>query len=300
MIEDRPLDDLKLLELFTKLHGIPRRCFRALSHNGEAFEMDAIQTALNEIKDFESFAYAASGHLPFTRSASHALVRIEPTNDIWGNPATALLSQYVAELVLDRVELYNAVTIWSMINTLLPHSNARGWAGSLFESAVHRKFRAGISFSPQGLDGDCPPLSIDIKATDHETDGYFYTLSIRKEARSRKVHGDFLRQYLIPLSSTAKAIDSVYISDSVTVLFQITVSPDHDLLLHGITELIDELPANAKKRICIVFVVPDHNTTLKPYRRQRIVQPAGTQGTKTDVVRTVENYKQYVHYVALS
>src|SRR6266540_695562 len=98
-------------------------------------------------------------------------------------------------------------------------------------------------------------------------------LSVRASKGSQKVDDKFLNQYLIPLSSTAETVDAVYISRDVTVFFQMTVSPS--LNLKGITELTNELPAFAKKRICIVFVVPDHDPTCKPYKCQKIVIPLG-------------------------
>src|SRR5258705_300477 len=69
-----------------------------------------------------------------------------------------------------------------------------------------------------------------------------------------------------------------------------TVSPSHSLNLNGITKLTKELPAMAKKRICIVFVVPDHETTHKPYKRQNIVIPRGVPKHVSD---PVEAYNQY-------
>ena len=118
--------------------------------------------------------------------------------------------------------------------------------------------------------------------------------SVRKEANSPHVAMKFLNQYLIPLSPTAEAIDSVYISKDVTVLFQITVSASHDLKLKGITELIARLPYQATRRICIVFVVPDHKTTLRPYKRQKIVLPVGMSDSD------VKGYHQYVCYTSYS
>jgi hypothetical protein len=84
------------------------------------------------------------------------------------------------------------------------------------------------------MDDNSPTLDIKIDPVKSEADGYFHTLSVRKEARSRKVAVTFLNQYLIPLSSF-----------------------------------------EGKKRICIVFVLPDHNTSLRPYKRQKIVAPVG-------------------------
>jgi hypothetical protein len=72
-----------------------------------------------------------------------------------------------------------------------------------------------------------------------------------------------------------------------------TVSPSHSLNLKGIIELTNKLPAMGKKRICIVFVVPDHDTTRKPYKRQNIVIPCGVPKHVSDPVVA---YKQYVYY----
>jgi hypothetical protein len=179
------------------------------------------------------------------------------------------------------------------IDSLLRNPNARSWGGKLFERAVHRAFREGIELEPEAMDDDAPPLRIQIKKVESEAGGYFHMLSVRASPGSRNVGEEFLNQYLIPLSSTAETIDSVNILKDVTVLFQMTVSPFHSLNLKGITELTNELPANAKKRICIVFVVPDYETTRKPYKRQNIVIPDGVPKHVSDPVVA---YKQYVYY----
>ena len=122
---------------------------------------------------------------------------------------------------------------------------------------MHRVFRKGIKFEARSMDDDVPPLIVEIKTAERESNGYFHSLSARAEPGFRKVGDEFLNEYLVPLSSTQETIDAVYISGDVTVFFQMTISPSHNLN-QGITELTDELPAAAKKKICIVFVVPDH------------------------------------------
>jgi hypothetical protein len=72
-----------------------------------------------------------------------------------------------------------------------------------------------------------------------------------------------------------------------------TVFPIHNLNLKGITELTNELPSFAKKRICIVFVVPHHETTRKPCQRQKIDIPHGVPKNVSDPVVA---YNQYVYY----
>ena len=259
--------------------------------------MRKIKRAVDNIENIADFAKSAGGPMPFKTKASHALVRMEPTGDKWDDQITDLLTDHVAGLVLDRIDLHNTLKIRDAIDSLLRNPNARSWGGKLFERAVHRAFRKGIELEPEAMDDDAPPLHIQIKKVESEAGGYFHKLSVRATPGSRNVGEEFLNQYLIPLSSTAETIDSVNILKDVTVLFQMTVSPSHSLNLKGITELTNELPANAKKRICIVFVVPDHETTRKPYKRQNIVNPDGVPKHVSDPVVA---YKQYVYYFPMN
>jgi hypothetical protein len=285
-------NDEKLLDLFTTFRGIPGRCFRALSSDGEGLEQK-IKTAINDIASIKDYAMATSGPMPFKTPMSDILVRLEPTDGEWGYPVTELLSKHVARLVFEKISLHQSITMRDSIESLLHSPRTRGWGGNLFKQAVHQQFCAGVTFHCQAMDNDSPTLDIHINQVKCVGDHYFHMISVREQARSRKVAITFSNQYLIPLSSTADTIDSVYISKDVTVLFRITVFPSHDLDLKGITEIIDELPPDAKKRICIVFVVPDHDVIVKQYKRQKIVIPAGTPSS---VSTLVEQYHQYVYY----
>jgi hypothetical protein len=160
------------------------------------------------------------------------------------------------------------------IDSLLRNPNARFWGGKLFERAVHCAFRKGFEFEPEAIDDDAPSLLVQIKKAESEAEGYFHTLSVRADKG--------------PLSLTAETAST---SSKTSVLFQMTVSPSHSLNLKGITELTNELPAFAKKRICIVFVVPDHDTTRKPYKRQNIVI------AHKHVSDLVVAYEQYIYYI---
>ena len=156
---------------------------------------------------------------------SHSLTRIEPTDDKWDNQITNLLSSYVADLLFDRIDLYNTSKIHDSVDFLLRNPTARSWGGKLFERAVHRAFRKGFEFEPEDMDADAPSLIMQIKKAESEAGGYFHTLSVRAEKGSQRVGEKCLNQYLIPLSSTAETIDGVDIFEDVTVLFQMTVSP---------------------------------------------------------------------------
>ena len=282
-----------LRNMYTKLGGIPRRCFRALYGDGEQHEMQLIKDAIDQIDDIKEFRQSATGPLPFKNNVSHALIRMEPADDQWLEQTTDLLSKHVAKLVFERISLHSTLDVRDSVNYILREPKARSWAGKLFEMGVHRAFRNGVEIQPQAMDHGAPALSVQIRRAESEAVGYFHTLSVREKPGSRKVAKHVLDQYLIPLSSTAETIDSVYISETVTVLFQITISPKHDLNLKGIMELINELPADAKQRICILFIVPDHETTVLHYQRQTIVVP---YGVPDDVSKMIIGYHQYVYY----
>lgn len=50
-------------------------------------------------------------------------------------------------------------------------------AGTLFEEAIHHKFRAGITFL-ESMDRGSPTLDINVDHMNTEVDGHFHTLSV--------------------------------------------------------------------------------------------------------------------------
>jgi hypothetical protein len=63
IVRDGPLNNKKLLEMFTMLGGIPRECLQALFE--EELEREAIKDAISQIESIQEFTQAASGPLPF-------------------------------------------------------------------------------------------------------------------------------------------------------------------------------------------------------------------------------------------
>ncbi len=74
-----------------------------------------------------------------------------------------LLSNYVADLVYERISLHNGMKICDSIDSLLSKPNAHGLGAKLFEMAVHHAFRKGITFKPLAMDGAAPSPSMRIK-----------------------------------------------------------------------------------------------------------------------------------------
>jgi hypothetical protein len=180
-----------------------------------------------------------------------------------------------------------------LISRLLSQNGARGFAGSLFEQAAHYTFRAGHRLKPRHLI-DKASFTIDIPKVDDEADGYYHTLAVWAKPGSRDVSTQYLKRYMIPISKREESIDSIWISKDVTVLFQITVSPNHPLKYRGLFETINSLPANAKKSILIVFLVPAGDEQTKNFKRQPIDFPAGTAEKEVEEANALA---QYVYYL---
>ena len=207
----------------------------------------------------------------------------------------------IARRVFGRIQLYHKFKLSESITQALQVNTDRGKAGSLFEEAVHQKFSAGIRFQPRGVTPDAPQLDIKILKLDQEHDLYFDNLSVRAAKGSCKVKAKYLDRHMVPISKTKESVDSVWISESCTVFFQITVFPRHPVKLHGIIELLTQLPTAARKNVHIVFILPTHDEATKNFKCQKIDRPAGViLKSKVTTAEAVDKFPQYVHYVDLS
>jgi hypothetical protein len=290
-----------LREGYAKFGGIKRRCFYYLQSEDDVnAELRRISAAIDGISSMKNFILSATGPMPFDNKTTNLLVKIEPVDGSgWRDTRTTLLGGYIAGRVLDRIRLYRTIKVSESITQALEKPDARGHAGTLFEQAVHRKFRAGIRFQPRRMTVNGPNLEIDILKTDNEADGYFYNLSVRAAKGSRKVNDKYLNRYMVPISKTKESVDSVWISKAVTVFFQMCVSPRHPMKLHGILEILAQLPAEAQKDVRIVFVLPANDEPTKDFKSQKIERPAGLPNSKVATAEAVDRYPQYVHYVDL-
>jgi hypothetical protein len=255
--------------MYSKFHRIPRICFYALTKGATDAYLQEIQSAINNIGSIETFIHSTSGPMPFPDKTSSKLVRIEPVDHAWRTTSTMLLSDYITKRILERISLYRMINASQSIKNLLSDPNSRGHGGKLFEQAVHRKFCAGFQFFPDKPTLDAPQLEINIIGFDNEADGYFHCLEVRSAKGSRAIN-KYVQRYLVPISKTKESVDSVWLSTGCTVFFQVTVNPDHGLKGHGITELVDEPPGDAKKNVYVVFVVPLDGERTKSFKHQKI------------------------------
>jgi hypothetical protein len=185
---------------------------------------------------------------------------VEPIDNKWEKTHTELLSEYVAELVLDRIRLRSKVQLSETLVDYLADPDARGKGGTLFEHAAHSVIRKGCKLmmtllSPQS--GKEEVVGVFVPAVqDHDKSRYF-SLAIREESGSQNVHPNFLDLYMTPTSKNEPSIDALFISNEyITFLFQMTVSNHHPVKFQGLDRVVSQLPARAQKEIRIVFITP--------------------------------------------
>jgi hypothetical protein len=253
-----------------------------------------IDTALTNVTSLVDFARSMNGLLPYTDAASHRLVKIEPIPDTdWVETHTDLISDYISRRVFERVELYQTITLSESISGLLLDPDARGHAGRLFEQAAHHEFMKGATFKPSRQTKKGPSLTITISEADPKVVHYFYTLSVRAGKGSPNVDVKYFGQYLIPISKTQQSIDALLICRKFTILFQMTVSPKkHGIKFQGIADVLKDLPANAKRDVRIVFVLPAGDKE-KDFGRQDITHIP--QGASREQIALFESFPQYVY-----
>ena len=121
------------------------------------------------------------------------------------------------------------------------------------------------------LSGSDPDIEIDIPVANRKK--RYYSLNI---LGSQNVHPDYLDLYMTPILEDESSVDALFISSAynATFLFQMTVSRDHPINFRGLDEVVKNLPVNAQKKICIVFIVPAKDIPGDEYKgiqsRQKI------------------------------
>jgi hypothetical protein len=128
-----------LRDAYSKFRGIPRLCYNAFHPGLSRRDLEKIEEALIAMPTIEQFIRSMRGLMPFENVTSHALVRIEPKGTDYTSTHTGLLSDYRAQRIFEWIRLSQNVAISESITGLLRNPDACGFAGKLFEQAVHRK-----------------------------------------------------------------------------------------------------------------------------------------------------------------
>ncbi len=283
---DLDLDHCKRLQhAYSIFPGIPRLCFKSL---GLRVQLEQVTRALNKIKSIDDLL----------RAASHLLVRVEPADNEWLTTRTELMSDYIAELVFERIRTVLKARFSEKLMEDLAYPDTHSIAGSLFKHAAHFSIRKGLTLSmtplPSGtkLDVYIPGTPVTVA----KEKSRYYSLSIREKPRSQNVHADFLNLYMTPISKSQPSVDAVFISpEYITFLFQMTVSPHHPIDFRGLDTVINKLPAKAQKDIRIVFITPAQVPLGEEFKGiqtvQSIVHP---HNADTEKIKKFEGLPQYV------
>jgi len=286
-----------LRDAYWKFAGIPRLCYKAFNSQAIAEHLRKINNAIDNIRSIEDFARAMKGLLPFKLEASHNLIRTEPIPDTqWMESRSELKSSFIAELIFQQVCLHQTIKLSEDISGLLLNPDSRGHAGRLFEPAAHRILEKGIRIKPTPITPNAPHIVFNIDKANINIDRRFYTLSVRAAPRSQTAHAKYFGQYLLPISKTQESLDALVIYQYSTVFLQMTVSTKHCIKLNGILDLLKELPANAKKNLYIVFVLPSDDKETQSFGPQKIIFP---QGARVEDIALVSGIPQYVYRLPL-
>ena len=280
-----------LSSMYHDYAGVPQVCYA--SRNSAMQKLRYIIDELMRLKPV--LIGVMSGSMPFSNHASHKVVRIEPKLETGYTETYAeFLSNHVAELTMKAMENWRHADVVDMFDKFLGTAAACGFTGKMFEQLVHRKFRDSYEFMPQAMThpmhGQLPLFKMKICTTD-----VFIQLNVQAYIGSRDVGAEHYYRYYIPQTKTKESLDAVLFTQFFTVLFQITVSPTHPINLQGIIDILREIPANAKKDVRIVFMVPDGDPSVQNYRHQTIcMRPTGYDADEKDMV---EHFPQYVYYI---
>jgi len=288
----------QLRNVYSIFRGIPRLCFRSLTPVGLDAQWAVINGALSDIKSMDNFICATSEQLPFDTNTCHCLVRVEPTDSRWLKTRTELLSDCIAELVFDRICMVTMARLSETLVQYLADPDAHSKAAILFEHAAHFALRKGLTLTMTSLSDSKTKVRMSVPRVGKNENSRYYSLAIREEPGSQKVHADFLNLYMTPISKTEPSIDALFISSAYTTfLFQMTVSDRHSISFRGLNKVVSNLPAKARKNICIVFVIPARDASGKKFRGIRSTQCIDTpQLVAKDKVK-FEEFKGFSQYV---
>jgi hypothetical protein len=100
-------------------------------------------------------------------------------------------------------------------------------------------------------------------------------------------------QKYLPISKIQKFVDAMVIYKLFTVFLQMT---SHGIKLDGILDLLKELPAKAKQKLYIVFVLPSDDEATRSFDPQKIISP---QGASAEDIELVTHIPQYVYHLPL-
>ena len=224
---------------------------------------------------------------------SHKLVKVnpDPEDSSFTTHSTTFVSDHIAERVFECLKNVKDARLAETIFEGFRDPKRCAHAGQLFEMAAHRTFQHDFEIRASLLSTDATTKMNDLIIKIKGEPSHFFSLDVRASKGSRNVDPVYLNRYLIPWSKINNSMDAMWISKDTTVFLQMTKQLYHGMHFEGIWVLYKELPYNATKNVCLLFVIPG-DVSMVSFHRQKINFPIGTNEEDR---RLVESFPQYVY-----
>jgi hypothetical protein len=191
-------------------------------------------------------------------------------------PVLRIATKYIGHLIGEAHGARASREAKNLYDWSLGTAMTKGTAGWVFEMRIHPILQEGVSFSCSPLDSAAPGLRICLEKGEKTfTSAEGLGQLVRLKPNARHVKPALCNIYLQPEKCNFTSIDSLAIcrgsKNHITkiVFFQITVSQTHAVKAKGLDNVLEHLPADAKKEApVIVFIVPE--SELTGFKRQTI------------------------------
>lgn len=231
----------------------------------------------------------------FSQDLPHSLLHFIVDEDAFLVKRMAFASVYVAEQVYCLFEEKKRSELRQLISSSGDTKLALGsFRGIIFEEMAHHALQHGGDFFIRSLeDGDRTAAK-----QPYVVERGLKLMALKSAADLRQATA---ATYARPTSRTFPSLDSVLLPFdhlAPTILFQMTLSNEHDIKLHGLNQSLDSLPPScAGREVWLVFVtLPDVATAFK---RQRYVTTKEEEARKTPS-RAVKQFVLEIPLVAHS
>jgi hypothetical protein len=250
--------------------------------------------------------------MTFGTDDSHTILLMDLTFDTGYNAYTKykslaptyflrIATKYIGHLIGEAHGVKASRQAKALFDWSLGGARTKGTAGWVFEMRIHPILQEGGSFRYSPLDAAAPglppssALSICLKQGGKTfTSGEGLRQLVRLSPNSTDVKPALCNIYLQPEKCNFQSIDSLAIcsdpNNHITkiIFFQITVSRNHSVKAKGLDDVLQHLPAEAKKEVpVIVFIVPESDQI--GFKRQKI----DLEGSGVNQ-HPAENWHQYV------
>jgi hypothetical protein len=179
----------------------------------------------------------------FSHKLLHIVVKSDEADsmDRYIHKHIAFASMYVARQIAAKFEKSNKADMLAFLRGSAGEANASSLRGNLFEGHAHNMLLRGGTFNIRDLASGVPD-SVTFEPSNEVLLG-----------AAADVNQLTKQQYGRPISKTFCAVDSVM--RSPCYLFQMTVSQDHGIKVHGLEALLPHLPP--AKQYILYLVVPE-------------------------------------------